>query len=130
MMNAPKDLKFTKSHEWIKAEGNQYQVGITDFAQESMGDIVFVELPAIGTEKKAGETLVVIESVKAVSDVYSPLAGKVTDVNGGLESAPDQINEKPYESWLFKIESSDKAGFDTLMSADEYLAFLADEESK
>ena len=130
MSNAPNDLKFTRSHEWIKADGNKYLVGITDFAQHSLGDIVFVELPETGSEKSAGETLAVIESVKAVSDIYSPIAGKVADVNCDLENRPEMINESPYESWIFALKSADTAGFDALMSADEYLAFIAEEESK
>jgi glycine cleavage system H protein len=127
MPNAPVDLKFTKSHEWVKAEGGRYRVGITDFAQEAMGDIVFVELPKVGAERKAGDTLVVIESVKAVSDVYSPIAGKVVEVNTTLESAPGSINEAPYDNWIFVIESSDAAGFASLLDAEAYLKFLAEE---
>jgi len=128
MNNAPKDLRFTKSHEWVRlGENGRVICGITDFAQEQLGDIVFVELPVIGAVKKTGDTLVVIESVKAVSDVFSPVAGKVAEINCELEDAPEKINEDPYGTWIFSLEPDDAGEYEKLMTADEYLAFLAEE---
>lgn len=105
-MSNPTNLKYTKDHEWALAEGNVITVGITDHAQSALGDIVYCELPPVGRELKAGDTFGVVESIKAVSDLYSPVSGKVTAVNSALTSEPSQINSKPYESWMIKVELS------------------------
>ncbi len=106
-MSIPADLQYTKEHEWVRIDGDVATVGITDHAQEALGDIVFVELPETGREVAAGEAFVVVESVKAVSDVYAPVAGEVIEVNGELESAPEKVNTDPYGAgWLAKIRMS------------------------
>ena len=125
-MSVPGDLKYTKDHEWVRIEGDAATFGVTDHAQEALGDIVFVELPDTGRSVAQSEGFAVVESVKAVSDVYAPLAGEITEVNGQLESAPEKINSDPYgEGWIAKIRLSDG---DTahLMDAAAYEAFLAE----
>jgi len=125
-MGIPGDLKYSKDHEWVRIEGDTATFGITDHAQEALGDIVFVELPEIGRNISRGEGFAVIESVKAVSDVYAPLAGEVTGVNEALESAPEKINADPYgEGWIARVKLADT---DTahLMDAAAYEAFLAE----
>src|SRR5579862_2584658 len=102
-MAYPKDFKYTKEHEWIKAEGNTATIGITNYAQESLGDIVFVELPKVGAEITAGKTFGSVESVKAVSDLYAPATGTVTEVNGDLATAPEKINKDAHSAWMIKI---------------------------
>lgn len=103
----PDDLKYTEEHEWIRQEGNAITVGISDFAQDQMTDIVFVELPEVGRQVNVGEAIVVLESVKSVADVYAPANGKVTEINADLEHHPEYINEAPYEKgWIFKMEST------------------------
>jgi len=125
-MNVPGDLKYSKDHEWVRIEGDTATFGITDHAQEALGDIVFVELPEIGRKLAKAEGMAVVESVKAVSDVYAPLAGEVTAVNEGLESAPEKINADPYgEGWIARVKPAD--GDTThLMDAAAYEAFLAE----
>lgn len=109
-MNFPQDLKYTQEHEWTKAEGSVLTVGITDHAQSALGDVVFVELPAVGRVLKKGETFGVVESIKAVSDLYSPVAGKVVDVNKPLTDDPSSVNRDPYgKAWMVKIEVADPA---------------------
>ncbi len=122
MSSIPEDLRYTKDHEWLKMEDEFTAVcGITDHAQEMLTDIVFVELPEIDLEISKGEQVAVVESVKAVSDVYAPATGRITAVNHDLEDAPEDINSSPYEKgWLFKIEIKDKNEIDELMDADEY----------
>lgn len=121
----PNDRKYTKSHEWIKIHHDEALVGVTDYAQDAMGDVTFVELPARGTELVAGEECGVVESVKAASDLYSPVDGTVTDVNTSLEDAPELINQDPYEDgWMFKLRNIDKRQLNALMSAEEYQASL------
>ena len=129
--NIPSDLKYTKSHEWVRQTQNgALEIGITDHAQSALGDLVFVEVPDVGRALKAGEACAVVESVKAASDVYSPLAGKVIANNGALSSKPELLNEDPYGAgWLFRIESSTPLNAASLMSASAYENFLA-EESK
>jgi glycine cleavage system H protein len=106
-MNVPADLKYLKSHEWLKLEGDTATVGITDFAQDQLGDVVFVELPAVGRVVKAGEAVAVVESVKTASDIYSPVSGEVTEVNSSLTDEPEKINTGPYtEGFLFKVRST------------------------
>ncbi|PYE53655.1 glycine cleavage system protein GcvH [Deinococcus yavapaiensis] len=117
-MNIPSDLQYMSSHEWIRVDGDVATVGITDFAQDQLGDVVYVELPEVGRVVSAGETVAVVESVKTASDIYSPASGEIVEVNDGLSGSPELINEGPYENgWLFKIRV-DTVG-DT-MSADEY----------
>ena len=115
------DLKYTDSHEWLKVEGDKAKVGITDHAQEELTDIVFGELPETGKEVRKGEELCVVESVKSVSEIYSPVSGKVVKINKDLEDSPEIINESPYdEGWLVEIELSDKSEIDELLSSDDY----------
>src|SRR5580692_3916490 len=133
--NIPSDLKYTKSHEWIRqahgeAPNVTLEIGITDHAQSALGDLVFVEVPDVGRALSAGEACAVVESVKAASDVYSPLAGKVVANNGALSAKPELLNEDPYGAgWLFRLETSASANAASLMSASAYETFLA-EESK
>lgn len=125
----PENLKYTKTHEWAKIEDNQIRVGITEYAQKKLTDVVYVELPPIGKELKGGEVLCVLESVKAVSEVYSPVSGKVLDVNKELEQAPDLINSSPYDKgWLVIIEAKDLTEIDKLLNAKEYSMEIEKEE--
>jgi glycine cleavage system H protein len=120
-MKFPAELKYTKDHEWAKATGNIVTVGVTDHAQSALGDIVFVELPAVGRTLKIHETFGVVESIKAVSDLFSPLAGKVVEVNSGLSDDPSRINRDPYsDAWLVKIEITDTAQLKDLMDVAAY----------
>lgn len=124
-MRFPKELKYTKDHEWAKIEGNQITVGITDHAQSSLGDIVFVELPKVGRELKAGETFGVVESIKAVSDLYSPVTGKVVAVNEEVVSEPSALNQDPQGSaWLLKMEATDLSSASALMDSESYTRFV------
>jgi len=107
MSTIPAELRFAESHEWAKKEGNLIVVGISDHAQEALGDVVFVELPEIGKVFAAGDAAGVVESVKAASDIYSPVGGEVVEVNEALGSAPEELNNTPYESWIFKVKPSD-----------------------
>lgn len=122
-MNVPEGLKYSKSHEWVKMEGeNMALVGLSDYAQEALGDLVFVNLPETGDEINAGEPLGDVESVKAVSDVYSPVTGVVAAINEELLDAPEAINESPYDAWLIRVEQI--ADTEELMSASEYEAYI------
>lgn len=115
------DLKYTKTHEWLKTRGDKALVGITDHAQSELTDVVFVELPEIGKELKQGEELCIVESVKSVSEIYSPISGKVTNVNKKLEDTPEIINQSPYdEGWLVELEIKNRAEFDKLLDAENY----------
>jgi glycine cleavage system H protein len=129
--NIPSDLKYTKSHEWVRqAPNGTLEIGITDHAQSALGDLVFVEVPDVGRALKSGEACAVVESVKAASDVYSPVAGKVTANNGALAGKPELLNEDPYGAgWLFRLETSGSVNAESLMSASAYEDFLT-EESK
>lgn len=129
--NIPSDLKYTKSHEWVRQANNgALEIGITDHAQSALGDLVFVEVPDVGRALKAGEACAVVESVKAASDVYSPLAGKVVANNSALSAKPELLNEDPYGAgWLFRLEASGPVNAASLMSPSAYADFLA-EESK
>jgi len=128
-MNIPDDRRYTKTHEWAKLENGIVTVGISDFAQESLGDVVFVEVPEVGREVSAGEAVAVIESVKTASDVYAPVAGKVVEVNEALADAPEKVNEDPYEGgWLFKLEPADTASLEGLLSPEEYAKVVEEEE--
>jgi len=120
-MNIPENLKYTKDHEWVKIEGDTATIGITDFAQSELGDVVFVEVDAVGEELDKEETFGSIEAVKTVSDLFMPLGGEVTEFNEELEDAPDTINKDPYgKGWIIKMKISDASEADDLMSAEEY----------
>lgn len=119
-MEILKDLKYAKSHEWVKVEGNKAYIGISDYAQEHLGEVVFVELPDVGTEVATGDQFVVLESVKAVSDVFSPVSGKVIEVNEDLLDNPGLINESPYESFIVVVEMSNVSEVDELLSSADY----------
>ena len=125
-MDFPNELKYTKEHEWVKIEGEIAVVGITDYAQHALGDIVFAELPKTGSEVVESKGAAVVESVKSVSDVFAPVAGKVIESNEKLTSNPEIINKSPYaEGWMFKVKMSDKTQPDRLMSAEEYQKYVA-----
>jgi glycine cleavage system H protein len=126
-MPYPSDFKYTKEHEWIKADGNSATIGITTYAQESLGDIVFVELPKPGTEITAGKTFGSVESVKAVSDLYAPATGTVTEVNGELATAPEKINKDAHSAWMLKMNLKNLGELDSLLSASDYEKFVAEE---
>ena len=128
MSKVPADLKYTKSHEWIKTSGDEsVTIGITDHAQEALGDIVFVEVPQKGRKLAAGEACAVVESVKAASDVYSPVAGEVLEGNAGLPDAPEKINADPYGSWIMRIKPANPADLKALLDAKAYEQALKDE---
>ncbi|PIE54746.1 MAG: glycine cleavage system protein H [Dethiosulfovibrio peptidovorans] len=116
-------LRYTKEHEWIKVEGGKGRVGISDYAQHAMGDIVFVELPEVGQDVSAGGDLCVVESVKGANDVYSPASGKVVEINEALDDSPEAINEDPYGSWIAVVELSNASEVDALMDPAAYKAF-------
>ncbi len=121
----PDDRKYAESHEWIKVDGDVVVVGISDHAQESLGDITFVELPEVGAEVTKGSDCCVIESVKAASDIYAPLSGTIAEVNSELDATPELINQSPYdEGWMFKIKGFDAAELETLLDAAGYSSFL------
>lgn len=127
-MNLPDDLKYTKEHEWVKINGKTVTIGISDFAQDQLGEIVFVELPEEGEEFSEGDAFGVVESVKSVSDVYAPVAGKVVELNDPVVDSPEIINDDCYgDGWLIKLEVSDASQLDELMSAKEYAQFLKEE---
>jgi len=126
-MAYPTDRKYTKEHEWIQVNGNSGAIGITDYAQESLGDIVFVELPKVGTELTAGKTFGTVESVKAVSDLYAPASGTVTEVNTELATAPEKVNKDPQGAWMLKIALKNPKELDALLSAADYEKHVAEE---
>jgi glycine cleavage system H protein len=126
-MPYPSDLRYTKEHEWIKADGKTATIGITNYAQESLGDIVFVELPQQGTELTAGKTFGSVESVKAVSDLFAPASGTVTEVNGELATAPEKINQDAHGAWMLKITLKNPAELNSLLSAADYEEFITEE---
>jgi glycine cleavage system H protein len=121
------DFKYTKEHEWIKADGKNATIGITIYAQESLGDIVFVELPKVGSEITAGKTFGTVESVKAVSDLYAPASGTVTEINGELATAPEKINKDAHSAWMIKVTLKNPAELNSLLSAADYEKFIAEE---
>jgi glycine cleavage system H protein len=130
-MNVPKDLKYTRDHEWARLDGKTALVGITDFAQEKLGSIVFVDLPVPGKAAKKGETLVTVDSVKAVAEVYAPLSGEVQEANEKLKDNPEAINHEPYgEGWMVKLKIANPEELGMLLSPEDYEAFLAEEEAK
>ena len=126
-MSYPSDFKYTKEHEWIKPEGQNASVGITSYAQDSLGDIVFVDLPKAGAEITAGKTFGSVESVKAVSDLYAPVSGTVTAVNAELATAPEMINKDAHSAWMIKITLKDPAELNGLLTAADYEKFVAEE---
>ena len=126
-MNIPPSLKYTKSHEWVRLEADgSVTIGITDHAQELLGDLVFVELPEIGKELAAGQEAAVVESVKAASDVYAPIAGTVTAINGSVPDAPESVNQDAYAAWLFRLTPANAADLDALLDAEDYAASAAE----
>ena len=123
MSNTPAELKYAASHEWARLEGDVVTVGITDHAQDALGDLVYVELPTVGDQVSAGDEAGVVESVKAASDIYAPVSGEIIAVNESLADTPETVNSEPYEGgWLCKIKASDVSELDKLLSADEYAA--------
>jgi glycine cleavage system H protein len=126
-MAYPTDFKYTKQHEWITADGNSATVGITNYAQESLGDIVFVETPKVGAELTAGKAFGTVESVKAVSDLYAPASGTVTEVNGDLATAPEKINKDAHSAWIMKIKLKNPSELNSLLSAADYEKFVEEE---
>jgi glycine cleavage system H protein len=125
-MTSPDGLRYSEAHEWVRVEGNRAVIGITDYAQDALGDVVYVELPAVGLLAVADASVAEIESTKSVSEVYCPIGGSVVEVNGDLEDAPEAINEDPYgRGWIFAVEIADATELDRLMDAAQYEAFLA-----
>ena len=124
-MDFPETLRYSKSHEWARSDGDMVAVGITDYAQDQLGDVVFVELPGVGKKVGAGESIAVVESVKTASDIYAPVAGEVVEVNGAIADKPELLNSSPFEDgWMFKIRPSQTGELDTLMSAAAYRQFV------
>ena len=120
-MNTPKELRYSEEHEWVKVEGDKVRIGITDFAQSELGDIVFVELPEVGDEIKADEPFGSVESVKTVSELYAPISGTVVEINEDLDDSPEFVNESPYEkAWMIVIEPSNAGDVESLMTAEQY----------
>lgn len=126
-MAFPADYKYTKEHEWLKTDGKTATIGITSYAQDSLGDIVFVDLPKVGTELAAGKTFGSVESVKAVSDLYAPASGTVTEINGELATAPEKINKDAHTAWMIKIALKNPGDLNSLLSAADYEKFVAEE---
>jgi glycine cleavage system H protein len=128
-MEFPDDLKYSREHEWVLVEGKVATVGVTAFAEEQLGDVVFVELPAVGDKVTKDEAMGVVESVKAVSDVYAPVSGTVLEVNDDLPESTELVNEDPYgDGWMVKIEMSDPTDLDELLTAEEYQAFVEEQQ--
>ncbi|MFP4050164.1 MAG: glycine cleavage system protein GcvH [Thermoplasmata archaeon] len=121
MPEIPEELRYTEDHEWVKLTDGEAQYGITDYAQEELGDIVYIELPEVGEDVEKGDMIGVIESVKTVSDLYAPMTGTITKVNDELEESPETINDDPYgDGWIVKIEYEDKSEYESLMDAEEF----------
>jgi glycine cleavage system H protein len=126
-MAYPSEYRYTKEHEWLKVDGNTGTIGITDYAQNSLGDIVFVELPKVGTEIQVGKTFGTVESVKAVSDLYAPVSGTVSEINSELSTAPENVNKDAHAAWMIKVSLKDSAEANQLMSSADYEKFVAEE---
>jgi glycine cleavage system H protein len=126
-MAYPANFRYTREHEWISVAGNVGTIGITDYAQNSLGDIVYVDAPKVGDQVSANSTFGSVESVKAVSDLYSPVSGTVTEVNEALKTEPDKINSAPHETWIIKVQLSDPSEFDALLDAATYEKFISEE---
>jgi glycine cleavage system H protein len=127
-MSYPANYRYTREHEWIALDGSIGTIGITDYAQQSLGDIVYVDLPKVGDPVTANATFGSVESVKAVSDLFSPVTGTVTAINDELKNSPDKINEAPHETWIIKVEVADPAQLDALLDASAYEVFIAEEK--
>ena len=126
-MNVPDDLRYTADHEWARLEDGRVRIGITDYAQDALGDVVFVELPTPGTKVEAGQSFSEVESTKSVSDIYAPIAGVVAEVNTDLADAPQRLNEDPYgEGWICVIEPNEGAALDSLLDAEAYQKLISD----
>ena len=125
-MNIPAGLKYSKEHEWVRIEGGMAYIGITNYAQLALGDIVFVELPKLNAQFKAGDAIGVIESVKTASDVYTPISGTVVEINSALADSPESVNAEPYESWIAGLQLSNAAELDGLMNEEEYGRFCTE----
>jgi glycine cleavage system H protein len=123
-MSYPADLKYTKEHEWVRLDGNTGVVGITDFAQQQLGDVVYVELPEVGSTLTAGQVFGTIESVKAVSELFAPVSGEVTEGNTSLKDRPDHVNSKPHESWMVKVKMNNSGELASLMDAGAYESLI------
>jgi len=121
------DLKYAKGHEWVRVEGNKAYIGITDFAQDELGDIVYIELPEVGSHVEVDDIIGSIESVKAAADVYAPVSGEIVEVNEELETSPELVNEDPYDAWIAVVEMADSGELDNLMDAEEYEKFCEEE---
>ncbi|MEW6206843.1 MAG: glycine cleavage system protein GcvH [Acidobacteriota bacterium] len=131
MANTPEELSYTKDHEWVRVKGNLATVGITDHAQSQLGDVVYVELPKVGDKFESGEPFGSVESVKAVSEIYMPLGGEVTEVNAALADSPELVNEDPYgKGWMIELKIADSSEIDGLLSAAEYEDYLKEEASE
>ncbi|HEV8715649.1 MAG TPA: glycine cleavage system protein GcvH [Candidatus Binatia bacterium] len=130
-MEFPKELHYSHEHEWVAVEENIATIGITDYAQEQLGDVVYVELPEIGAQVTKDEAFGVVESVKAVSDIYAPVSGTVTEINVSLPDSPETVNEDPYgDAWMIRVEMSDPGELDDLMTAAQYKKFVAEEQGE
>lgn len=126
-MAVPSEFKYSKEHEWVKVEGNTATIGITEYAQGELGDIVFVELPDVGDEINEGDTFGSVESVKTVSELYAPVSGKIVETNDELEDSPEFVNESPYEkAWMVKVELNDESQLDELLSAEQYSEMIGE----
>ncbi|NLY79328.1 MAG: glycine cleavage system protein GcvH [Lysinibacillus sp.] len=126
-MSTPKELRYTKEHEWVKVEDGKVRIGITDFAQSELGDIVFVELPQVGDELEINEPFGSVESVKTVSELYAPISGKVVEVNEELEDSPELVNESPYENaWMIVVEPADTSQLEELLTAEQYEGIISE----
>lgn len=129
MSNVPSELKFLPSHEWVSVDGDVATVGVSDHAQELLGDLVFVELPEVESDISAGDSVGVIESVKAASDTYAPISGEIIEVNSELEDSPERINDDPYgDGWMYKVKMEDVGELDNLLDADSYTDSIAEDE--
>jgi glycine cleavage system H protein len=130
-MEFPKELRYSHEHEWVAVEENIATIGVTDYAQEQLGDVVYVELPQIGTQVTKDEAFGVVESVKAVSDVYAPVSGTVSEINVSLPDSPETVNEDPYgDAWMIRVEMSDPDELEDLMTAAQYKEFVAEEQGE
>jgi glycine cleavage system H protein len=128
-MNFPEELRYTEDHEWARSKGGRIVVGITEFATDQLGDVVYVELPSVGEQVTKGEAFGVVESTKAVSDLYAPVSGKVVEINSPLTDAPEGINEDPYgDGWMIAIEPADPKDFDALLDAKAYTALVQEQQ--
>jgi glycine cleavage system H protein len=123
-MSYPADLKYTKEHEWVRVTGNEGTIGITDFAQQQLGDVVYVELPDVGSTITAGQVFGTIESVKAVSELFAPVSGEVTEINTSLKDRPDHVNSKPHETWMVKVKMNNTGDIASLMDAGAYESLI------